>query len=238
MKSVPGGGSHSRGRSMASVVLPAPVGPTIATELPATIRRLTSRSAGGAVGPVSEREMAQLDLAAFERHGRRGFGPVGNLRTGVEDLDHPVQGGEAPPDDRQHPAERHRRPREVGDVPRERHQDAEGQSPVQHGSASDPEDAERADAGHDREERREEPVGPRLSEDARQVLSIQPPRTPRSPAARGCTRARRACRSGSPAPCRRGARAAPGPRPPRCARGRCIGAPPPPGAGTAPARRA
>ena len=47
MKTVPGGGSQSRGRSVASVVLPEPVGPTTATDVPAAMRRLTSRSAGG-----------------------------------------------------------------------------------------------------------------------------------------------------------------------------------------------
>ena len=130
---------------------------------------------GRPVRRVAERQPADLDLAPHGAAERRRLGPVEDPRARVEDLGHPAERREPPADDRQHPAERHRGPREVGDVAGEGHEHAEREAPLQDRPSADPEDAQGADAGHDREERREEAVGPRLAEDAGEVLLVQSP---------------------------------------------------------------
>ena len=71
MKTVPGGGSCSRGSRLTSVDLPEPVAPTIAAVWPASMRSDDVVEHRPLVRPVGERQVAELDRAVDrQRRGR------------------------------------------------------------------------------------------------------------------------------------------------------------------------
>ena len=101
-----------------SVVLPAPVGPTMAMVWPGLgdeRERLDERP----VGVVGERDVAELDAAA---HRRRVVARdrVGALLLGVEELDHPLERRDARLEDVHHRRQLRERHRELARVLDER----------------------------------------------------------------------------------------------------------------------
>ena len=75
------------------MVLPAPVGPTMATVCPGSAASDRS-SISGRSGVVAERDVLERDPARA-RLGPRRLGRVGRLLLGVEQLEHPLGRGDA-----------------------------------------------------------------------------------------------------------------------------------------------
>ena len=128
MNTAPSGASQRRATSAAKVVLPLPVGPTIASVEPAGILKLMSRrtpSVGGAV-PISagvcaatghsrrigKCEIAEFDVA-FDLLFRGNFcGAVVNLRLRCENVIEPAHGCGSALENIGDPSERDHRPHE------------------------------------------------------------------------------------------------------------------------------
>ena len=78
---------------LTSVVLPAPVGPTIATVWPGSATSDRS-SISGLSGVVAEGDVLELDPAARVGRAAAGVDRVGRLLVGVEQLEHPLGRGD------------------------------------------------------------------------------------------------------------------------------------------------
>ena len=87
-------GSKKRGTRLASVVLPQPFGPTIASVSPKGICRLTP-SKTGLAGFVGKANVLERQFSAMPRQ-RHGFHRIANRRLAVEQFIDAVGGGRAP----------------------------------------------------------------------------------------------------------------------------------------------
>ena len=104
---------------------------------------------------------------------RPALGPVGHARHRLEQLAHPVPGGDPALPQSDDPAEGQGRPRQQDQVGVERDQAADGHPPGDHLPSTDPQHDERPDAGHHREQRHQHPARPCQAQRTRQVFVVQ-----------------------------------------------------------------
>ena len=113
------------------MLLPAPVGPTIATVSPGRTSRLTSCSIGRP-GVVAERHVLEADVSGDGRTSGRASGPVVDVAPGLEDLEHAPGAAGGALGGRRRVHQRLERPVERGQVGEEDEDAADREPAVEH----------------------------------------------------------------------------------------------------------
>ena len=184
IRTAPGATSCMRSTASTSVVLPAPVRPTIASVAPAGSANDTPSSSGRPSATI-DRSRTSIDGVSSPRVASRArlaarpsASAIGPRLSVVQQLAHARPGGHAALPDADDPAERERRPRQQHQVAVERDQAADAHAPGDHLAPARPQHDQRADAAQHREQRHQHAARPHQRQRPIQVLVVDGAKRP------------------------------------------------------------